>query len=291
MTESFHTVNNYDSKEVSMGNLGYKALALDLDGTLTDSNKNLPTRNKEVLKKAMDLGLKVILISGRSVMGITGLAEELDFKKYGGIIAAFNGGKIFDYQTGETIQQLMFPAKAIANTCAIVRKYGAQPLSYTDTHIVAETDTDEYVLKECKCNSTTVQKVSWLPDFLDYPIPKILGAGEHEQLLKARDEFLAMYSDICDSFFAESFFLELAPKGVAKDKALSKVCDYLNITPKELMACGDGLNDISMLDFAGWGVAMKNAYPETLAMADCIAPFTNDECGVAWAVETFILNA
>lgn len=93
MTESFHTVNNYDSKEVSMGNLGYKALALDLDGTLTDSNKNLPTRNKEVLKKAMDLGLKVILISGRSVMGITGLAEELDFKKYGGIIAAFNGGK------------------------------------------------------------------------------------------------------------------------------------------------------------------------------------------------------
>ena len=75
MTESFHTVNNYDSKEVSMGNLGYKALALDLDGTLTDSNKNLPTRNKEVLKKAMDLGLKVILISGRSVMGITGLAR------------------------------------------------------------------------------------------------------------------------------------------------------------------------------------------------------------------------
>lgn len=274
-----------------MKSLKYKALALDLDGTLTDSNKDLPLNNKEALWKAMDLGVKVILISGRSVMGIKGLAEELEFEKRGGIIAAFNGGKIFDYQTGDIIQELMFPKEAIADTCAIVQKYGAEPLSYTDTHIVAETDTDEYVLRECKCNSTTVEKVPNLPEFLDYPIPKILGAGEHEKLLKAQSEFLAKYSDICDSFFAESFFLELAPKGVAKDKALSKICDYLNISRRELMACGDGLNDISMLEYAGLGVAMKNAYPETLSKADCVSPFTNDECGVAWAVETYILNS
>lgn len=273
-----------------MGNLKYKALALDLDGTLTDSNKNLPSKNKETLWKAMDLGVTVILISGRSVMGIDGLAKELEFEKRGGIIAAFNGGKIFDYKTGDIIQQLMFPPQAIADTCAIVRKYGAQPLSYTDTHVVAETDTDEYVLRECKCNSTTPQKVPWLPDFLNYPIPKLLGAGEHERLLKARDEFLSKYSDICDSFFAESYFLELAPKGVAKDKALAKICETLGISREELMACGDGLNDISMLEYAGLGVAMKNAYPETLKIADCVAPFTNDECGVAWAVEEFLLK-
>lgn len=274
-----------------MENLHYKALALDLDGTLTDSSKNLPQRNKEALWKAMDLGVTVILISGRSVMGITGLAEELEFKKRGGIVAAFNGGKIFDYQSGDVIQQLMFPPEVIADTCAIVRKYGAHPLSYTDTNVVAETETDEYVLRECKCNSTTVQKVEWLPDFLTYPIPKILGAGEHERLVKARDEFLEKYSNICDSFFAESYFLELAPKGVAKDKALAKICEYLNISREELMACGDGFNDIPMLEYAGLGVAMKNAYPETLAIADRVAPFTNDECGVAWAVEEFILNA
>lgn len=274
-----------------MGNIKYKALALDLDGTLTDCDKKLPPKNREALWKAMDLGVKVILISGRSVMGIDGLAQELEFQKRGGIIAAFNGGKIFDYKTGDIIQQLMFPKEAITDTCAIVKKYGAQPLSYTDTYIVAETDTDEYVLRECKCNSAVVKKVPSLPDFLNYPIPKILGAGEHKRLLKAQEEFLAKYSDICDSFFAESYFLELAPKGVAKDKALAKICDYLNISRNELMACGDGLNDISMLDYAGLGVAMKNAYPETMEHADCISPFTNDECGVAWAVENYILNA
>lgn len=274
-----------------MQNLKYKALALDLDGTLTDSDKKLPLKNREALWKAMDLGVKVILISGRSVMGITGLAKELEFEKRGGIIAAFNGGKTFDYQTGALIQQLFFPKEAIEETCAIVRKYGAQPLSYTDTEIVAETDTDPYVLAECKCNSASVKKVPNLPEFLDYPIPKILGAGEHERLVKARDEFLSLYSHICDSFFAESYFLELAPKGVAKDKALARICEYLNITREEIMACGDGFNDIPMLEYAGLGIAMKNAYPETLEKADCIAPFTNDECGVAWAVEEYILNA
>ena len=115
-----------------MQNLKYKAVALDLDGTLTDSDKKLPLKNKEALWKAMDLGVQVILISGRSVMGITGLAKELEFEKRGGIIAAFNGGKTFDYKTGTMIQQLFFPREAIADTCAIVRKYGAQPLSYTD---------------------------------------------------------------------------------------------------------------------------------------------------------------
>ena len=57
------------------------------------------------------------------------------------------------------------------------------------------------------------------------------------------------------------------------------------------MACGDGLNDIPMLEYAGLDIAMKNAYPETLEKADDISPYTNDECGVAWAIEKFILDS
>ncbi len=273
-----------------MNRAKYKALVLDLDGTLTDSEKKLPLRNKEAIWKAMDLGITIILASGRPTMGMTGLAKELEFDKRGGIIAAFNGGRIFDCKTGKMIQELLFPPEIIEDSCKIVRKHGGQPLSYTDTQIVAETDTDQYVLHECKCNYTTVKKVPDLPAFLDYPTPKLLATGEHQLLIGVRDEFLSKYSHICDSFFAESYFLELLPKGVAKDKALAEICTYLNISREELMACGDGLNDIPMLQYAGFGVAMKNAYPETLAVADYITPYTNDECGVAWAIEQFLLN-
>lgn len=272
-----------------MKKLKYKALALDLDGTLTDSSKQLPLENKEAILKAMDLGVTVILASGRPTMGITGLAKELEFDKRGGLIVAFNGGTIINCKTGEIVQRLLFPPEVIEDACAIVRKHGAQPLSYTDTQIAAECAADEYVQKECICNYTTCLEVADLPAFLDYPTPKLLAAGEHEKLLKVRDEFLSRHSDLCDSFFAESYFLELAPKGVAKDKALAKVCEYLAISREELMACGDGLNDIEMLEYAGLGVAMNNAYPETKKTADVVAPLTNDECGVAWAVKEYIL--
>lgn len=273
-----------------MKHVKYKALALDLDGTLTDSSKKLPARNKEAIFRAMEQGVIIILASGRPTMGITGLAKELEFDKRGGLIAAFNGGKIINFQNGEIIQQLLFPPEVIEDACAIVRKHGCQPLSYTDNRIVAECASDQYVQKECICNYTTCLEVRSLPDFLDYPTPKLLATGEHERLLKVREEFLEKYSDRCDSFFAESYFLELAPKGVAKDKALAKICTYLGITRQELIACGDGLNDIEMLEYAGLGVAMKNAYPETLQKADVTAPFTNDECGVAWTIENFILS-
>ena len=96
---------------MSMNNLKYKALALDLDGTLTDSHKNIPPKNKAAVQKAMDLGVKIILISGRPVMGIAGLAKELEFEKRGGIIAAFNGGKTIDCKTSNIIQQLFSQKK------------------------------------------------------------------------------------------------------------------------------------------------------------------------------------
>lgn len=78
---------------MSMNNLKYKALALDLDGTLTDSHKNIPPKNKAAVQKAMDLGVKIILISGRPVMGIAGLAKELEFEKRGGLLPHLTAGK------------------------------------------------------------------------------------------------------------------------------------------------------------------------------------------------------
>ena len=115
-------------------------------------------------------------------------------------------------------------------------------------------------------------------------------SGEHENLIKVRGEMLSKYSDRMVSFFSEAFFLEAAPLGVGKDIGLAKTCEYLGITKEELMVCGDGLNDVPMFDFAGLAVAMKNAYPEAADHADVVVPYTNDECGVAYAIETYLLD-
>ena len=273
-----------------MNELKYKALALDLDGTLTDSNKLIPQENKEAIWKAIDKGVMIILASGRPTLGITGIAKELELDKRGGIIIAFNGGKIMECKTGNVISSKEFPHELIPDVCASSSKHGVVPLSYNDTQIISESADDEYVLKECKCNSTTVLKVDDLPAALDFPITKILTVGEHELLLGVQKDLLEKYSDKIEAFFSESYFLEVAPKGIKKDAALATVCAHLGITKDELMVCGDGLNDIPMFDFAGLSVAMKNAYPEAAAHAHVVVPKTNDECGVAYAIEKYILG-
>ena len=273
-----------------MNEMKYKALALDLDGTLTDSEKRLPKENKEAIWKAMVKGVTIILASGRAPMGSAPIAKELELDKRGGIIAAFSGGKVFNCQTGEIILNFILSSHLIPDICEISAKHGTFPVSYNDTQVISEFDKEPLVLQEWKCNYTTLLKVDSLPEFLDFPVNKLMISGDHEKLVKVRDEMLAKHSDEMSSFFSESYFLEAAPKGIGKEVALDAICKHLGITPAELMVCGDGLNDITMFDFAGFSVGMKNSYPEAAAHADVVIPKTNDECGVAYAIEKYILG-
>ena len=88
---------------------------------------------------------------------------------------------------------------------------------------------------------------------------------------------------------SEPYFMEVTPLGIKKDFALGKLLEHLGHTREELMACGDGLNDIPMLAYAGLSVAMENAYPEVKRIAHVLTR-SNDEDGVADAVEKYILQ-
>ena len=81
--------------------MSYEIIALDIDGTLTNSQKEITSRTKEALIEAQKLGKKVVLASGRHNSGMKDVAEELELDKYGGYIMAFNGGKVINAKTGE----------------------------------------------------------------------------------------------------------------------------------------------------------------------------------------------
>ena len=162
------------------------------------------------------------------------------------------------------------PQDCIADICSLARANGVYALTYADTQIAAESDSDEYVKKEAICNSTTIKKVDDLRKFVDYPVEKFLVVGEHE-----------------NAFFSESYFLEVVPAGVAKDASLDKLLTMLDITSEELVACGDGMNDIPMLKYAGLAAVMENAYPEVKKYADVDVP-SNDDCGVAYVIDNYM---
>ena len=99
----------------------YKILALDLDGTLTNTDKIITPRTKAALQAAAQKGVCIVLASGRPTVGIEPLAKELELEKYGGCILSYNGGKIIDCKTGETLVQYAFPANLIEPVCKIGR--------------------------------------------------------------------------------------------------------------------------------------------------------------------------
>lgn len=267
--------------------MAYKALALDLDGTLMDSNKKLSEVNKKAIWKAIDKGVEVILASGRPLFGVQPVADMLELKERGGYILACNGGSIFDCRTEKLIFSKQIPDKCINDICRIAKLNKVQPLTYLGNKILAESDEDEYVIKEAFCNSTQIKVVEDLADFVDYPAEKFLVVGEHTKLLPVKEALGRLYGDVLEIFFSEEYFLEIVPQNVTKGEALSALMGILGIDREELIACGDAMNDVSMIKCAGLGVVMENAYENIKQYGDYIAP-SNDDDGVAAVIERFI---
>jgi Cof subfamily protein (haloacid dehalogenase superfamily) len=267
----------------------YKAIALDLDGTLTDSEKNVSDVNIEACKKAIEKGVKVILASGRPLFGVEPVADILDLKNLGGYILAYNGGNIVDCRTGKLLVSYVMPEGVMKDICEESKKAGVYPLTYYGDKVISESDMDPYVLEEARCNGAKVMKVDNLEKFVDYEVAKILVAGPHEKLLPLQERLIKLHGDVIDVFFSQDIFLELVPKNVAKSTSLDELLGRIGVKREELIACGDGANDVPMLQYAGLSVAMENAYPEVKRYADFIAP-SNDDDGVAYVIEKFILN-
>ena len=160
-------------------------------------------------------------------------------------------------------------------------------ITYYKDKVLSQSDEDEYVKKEAFCNGADIKKVDSLEEFVDYPVAKYIIVGEHNKLLPVEKVLKEKHGNLLDIFFSEDYFLEVVPKGVAKDKSLEALLDKIGIKREELIACGDGMNDLPMIEYAGLGVAMENAYPKVKESADVIAP-SNDDDGVAYIMEKYM---
>lgn len=266
----------------------FKVIVLDLDGTLTNSKKEITPRNKEALMEAQRQGVKVVLASGRPTYGIVPLAEELELDKFGGYILSFNGGQIINYTTKETIYESLLPTEVIPELYNTAAQHGVTILSYDNEYILTENGDDQYVAKEAFLNKMPVKEVSSFVDTVSRPVPKCLIVGDSEQLVHLEEKMKHSFGHQMNIYRSEPFFLELMPQNIDKAYSLQKLLDHLKMDKEDMMACGDGFNDLSMIRFAGFGVAMANAQDAVKEVSDFIT-LSNEEDGVAHVVERFIL--
>lgn len=266
----------------------YQLLVLDLDGTLTNSKKEISEANKKALMHAQQLGVKIALASGRPTPGMVKLADELELHNYGGFILSYNGGKIIDCANKNTVYQNTLPDHILPHLYNTANEFELSIIRYEDNNILTETTGDKYIDYESWLCSMNIVIVDDFTGNINQSTPKCLMLGDGEKVSRVIGKVKDRFPDLSITS-SEPFFLEVMPNGVDKALSLARLLDHLNLEPAQMMACGDGLNDLSMIKFAGMGVAMANARDEVKAAANFVT-LDNENDGVAYAVNKFILE-
>lgn len=267
----------------------YKILVLDIDGTLTNNRKEITPHTLRCLQQAQQAGVRVVLASGRPTAGIMPLAKELKLERYNGYILSYNGARIIECSTQKTIYESTLPHYIIEQLYRVACEHELAVVSYDDIHIITENGNDQYVEKEKNINKMPVKEVEDFVKAISFPVPKCLIMGDSEKIVPVQETLKQTLGNQLNIYRSEPFFLELMPLHIDKAYALQQLLNHTGYKREEMIACGDGFNDLSMIEFAGLGVAMENAQPEIKKAASYITTSNEDE-GIARVIEKFIFN-
>lgn len=268
----------------------YKLLVLDVDGTLLNEAKQISPRTLAALLKVQQMGVHIVLASGRPTYGILPVAKTLELNHYGGYILSYNGAQIINATTGEVLFEKRINPEMLPYLEQKARKNGFAIFTYTENLILADQVDNEHVRQEALLNDMVLLEEPELSIAVDFaPSKCMLVSDDEAALINLEDHWRRRLNGVLDVFRSEPYFLEVVPCSVDKANTLGILLGMLGIQPEEVIAIGDGVCDVSMIQMAGLGIAMGNAQDSVKICADATTT-SNEEDGVALAVETAILS-
>lgn len=267
----------------------YKILALDIDGTLTTSDKIITKETKEAVIRLQENGIKVIIASGRSEYGFRHIVDELEFVKFGSYVMSFNGGRIINCATGEIVYDNPLALTYLPEIYEIAVENNLGIIGYENDCLISGNGIDKYQEYDAWACKMKLKEVENFPVYFKKPFNKCLLTGEPEHLKEVLDNVRKRFEGRLNIFLSEEFFIEVLPDNVHKAAALESFIHKLGVDRKELICIGDGANDITMIEYAGMGVAMANSNPLLIDKADYVTD-SNDNNGVLKAIKRFFYN-
>ncbi|MDR0898989.1 MAG: Cof-type HAD-IIB family hydrolase [Lactobacillaceae bacterium] len=267
-----------------------KLITIDVDGTLNNSQGKVSDHTVEVLKKAIAKGAKIVIASGRPLDGTKHFYEMLGIDNsddqfainYNGAMAMTTSGKILIEETLKVEDYLEIANFADSN----------------DVKHQIETATDiitpfVHIPKYSVYESALTNAPIWYRPLADLesslPVAKVMLIDEKDKIDTTLSQMPQKFLDKYNVVRSSEFFIEFIKKTVSKGNALKRLAEGLGLSLDETMSIGDQGNDLSMIEAAGTGVAMGNAVDEVKAAAQFVTK-TNDEDGVAFAIEKFVLD-
>lgn len=265
-----------------------KILAVDLDGTLTNSRKEITSGTREALRKMQEAGHILALATGRPVPGVMPVVRTLELEKSGGYAIACNGGVLIDCKTGEHVYEKTLPRELVAEVFAFAEELGIGIYTYAGPGIVAGSRHDEHMEYAAAINHLEIFHPEQPMDLVTGPVTKCMTTVPVERALEIAEKIRGRFGDRMTVLRSEPFFVEMIPAGVDKAQGIASLADRLGMDGRDVIACGDSFNDIAMLKYAGLGVAMANAQEPVKEVADVVT-LSNDEDGVARVIEKYML--
>lgn len=271
-----------------------RLIALDLDGTLLDSAKNVTAHTKEVLDECVRRGIIVMPATGRPATGFPRVMETVPAFRYA---LTSNGAMVYDYTAQKAIYEDLISVENVLKLCAFSRHYDVMCDVYVNGNGYSE-----------RCNLDNIRRFFSSESMIEYVLSTRIPVESMEDFLRRSglrglEKVVFFFGDLtlqktllhdlqrfdfvrCTTALANN--VEINNLTANKGDSLLRFGAQLGFTRDQIMACGDGLNDIDMIRAAGFGVAMANAVPEIRDAADYIT-LSNDQDGVAAVIEKFVL--
>lgn len=267
-----------------------RQIVTDLDGTLLNENQKIPVKTKEYLKALQQRGIQIILASGRNQKRMQEMIDDLEIDGY---CIAGNGYKIFHTRTKEEYIIATFTADEVQYYFQKLKKYNQEIMAFSDTSLQSYIPNELYEIKKAYCvekglntqlliggpyhivydHSKSYDKIITDASFEESAY-KICVKGEHEILQEIQKE---MNKENCTCVITSEHWLEVLPKANSKGNALKKVCELMNYRLEDMIAFGDGENDLSMLAIVGKAYAMDNGVSTLKKSVKLIAPKNTEE--------------
>ena len=266
-----------------------KLVAIDMDGTLLNSKKELLEETKQYFKDfhKKETDTLLVLCTGRPESGIRPYLKDLGYLEENHYIISQNGANIYESRTGKRVMDAFLDSAAIQKWIELGKKHGISVMGAgVDYYYCFDQEPTEWMEFDVKLVSGKLKRIP-TKESLNTDFYKILLMGDEEQLNEFetfipeewRDEFYVVRS--------QKYLVEVLTKGVNKAFGLEKLAQKLNIQPSEIAAVGDAANDIEMLEYAGLAIAMGNASEEVKVISDIVTD-TNENNGVIKAIDQLI---
>jgi len=262
----------------------YKLIAIDIDGTLLNSRSELTPRTREALRLAMDKGALPVISTGRPMQGVErmGLIFDEDMP-----VITYNGAAVVMSRSKKRLLDAKLPPELCLETIALGLERGVSVNVWVDDALYAASDTDKNELYRQVSKQRPVLGAD-MPQIVCGGASKVLWCDGADVIDKCQADMRTRFGDRLNCHTSSPTLLEFVSREASKAAAMERIGALYGIDRSEMIAVGDGHNDISMLEYAGLGVAMANA-PQAVKDKAGFVTLSNDEDGVAHVIEKFIL--